>query len=236
MSEELVIVRHGQCTGNAADRASSKGDHSLFTREVRRQESHKWQLTERGIVESKYAGAWIRQNIAISFDHYLYSDFVRAVETGHHMDFEDALWKENKLLRERKWGGVENLPYPERNEIFHRLGISEHENSMYWRPPNGESMVSVVQRTQRFLQEQREGTTLVVSHGAPIQAIRLIQHGIRADDYPEFISGNNYIRNCQIFHYFGRKNESTNLPTYAFERSVYLDAADKWIETVRELR
>lgn len=238
MSRELVIVRHGQCTGNVADRASSKGDHSFFTKDLRKNKSNEWPLTELGIIESKLCGIWIRENIAKSFDYYLSSDYVRAIETARHMNFNSACWQKNLLLRERNWGGVENLPYPERSKIFSKLGIPETENSIHWRPPNGESLSSVIRKMHRFLTELHErntdGRALVISHGAPIQAIRVIQNGISDNDYLEFISGNNYIRNCQIFHYFGSKNGS-GPSSYSFERSAYLTPDGSWVESIREL-
>lgn len=239
MPTEIVIVRHGQCTGNVADRASCKGNHDLFTQEVRNQKSSQWQLTTAGIKESVMAGNWIRKNIISAFDYYFSSDYVRAAETAKCMDFADSHWIESVLLREREWGGIENLPYTERSILFQKLGISFTEDSIFWRPLNGESMVAIIKKIRFFLDRIRKITTgkriIIVSHGTPLQAFRVIQHKINPSNYISFINGGNYIRNCHIFHYFAKKNGNNGIPMYSIERSVYLDSNDKWIETVQKI-
>lgn len=239
MPSEIVIVRHGQCTGNLADRASYKGDHRLFTQEIRKQKSSEWPLTVRGIKESELTGDWIRNNIVSEFDHYFTSDYTRAIETAKHMNFVGANWNQDFLLRERRWGGVENLPYPERNAIFQRTKISTMEDSPDWRPPNGESMRVVLKKVRRFLEKTREITSmkrvLVVSHGAPLQAFRILQHNIASYQYIPFLNGKNHIRNCHIFHYFNKKGNDSDVPMYSFERSVFLDPNGNWVETVQKI-
>ena len=124
MPVEMVIVRHGESIGNAAYRASCKGDCSLFTKEVLCQESSQSPLTPTGIKQSELMGEWIRNNISQTFDRYLTSDYVRAIETAKHLGFKNSNWEENTLLRERDWGGFEYLTFPERNDLFKRFGIS----------------------------------------------------------------------------------------------------------------
>ncbi len=209
MPTEIVIVRHGQCTGNVADRASFKGNHSLFTEELRQQKSSLWPLTPAGIKESELAGNWIRNNITNVFDHYFRSDYLRAIETAEHMRFDESHWIESLLLRERQWAGSENLPYPEREKFFESFGVPTEEDSLFWSPPNGEAMIAIIKKMELFLDEARRMYSgkriLLVSHGAPLQAFRVLQHQIEPADYKSFISGKNYIRNCHIFHYSNKK-------------------------------
>jgi len=239
MPTEIVIVRHGQCTSNLADRASYKGRHDLFIQEIRNQKSSQWLLTPTGIRESKLTGNWIKNNIASMFDYYFSSDYTRSVETAKHMDFVNSRWIKNTLLRERKWGGVENLPYPERNVLFQQLGISITEDSIFWQPPNGESMIDILRRVRSFLDRIKrigaEKRILIVSHGAPLQAFRILQYGIDPSHYVSFINGENYIRNCHIFHYLAKKNRNSDIPMYSIERSAYLNPDNKWIETIQNL-
>lgn len=239
MPAEIIIIRHGQCTGNAADRASIKGDHSLFTPEIRRQKSKDWPLTPKGVRESELAGDWIRKNIAPTFDCYFTSDYMRAIETAKHLNFDGAHWNQDILLREREWGGVENLPYSERNAVFQRTKISTVEDSLEWRPPNGESMLVVLKKVKLFLGKTRETISmkrvLVVSHGAPLQAFRVLQHSVVPSQYISFVNGKNYIRNCHIFHYFDKKGDGPSVPMYSFERSVFLDPSDNWVETIQKI-
>lgn len=240
MPSEIVIVRHGQCTGNVADRASFKGDHSLFTEEMRSQKSSLWPLTSYGIRESELVGDWIRNAIAPSFDYYFVSDYVRAVETSVHMGFKGANWIKTPLLRERDWGGSERLPYPERNRLFHQMGINPTEDSLLWHPPGGETLLTVLERLKLFLGETvllaPSKRILLVSHGAPLQALRVLQCNVEPSSYAAFIGGDGYIRNCHVFHYFGKKDSSYNVPIYSFERSAYFDSKkNMWIEMVQKI-
>ena len=239
MADEVIIVRHAKSTGNLASDESRKGNHSLFTRELRSQESWRWPLTPTGITHSEETGRQIRQRICQSFDGYFSSPYPRTLQTAQHLGFTNAVWKQEDLLRERNWGGCENLPYPERYAAFAKVGISSIENSVTWRPPHGESMVELLERAEAFLlflqQEMPQGLALAVSHGGPVQAFRVLQHGITRAQYPSFISGNNYIRNCHIFHYFEKKSRNAAFPRYRFERSLYAEVDGNWTESITEL-
>ena len=236
MADEVIFVRHAKSTGNLASDESRKGNHALFSRELRRQKSWQWPLTPTGIAHSKETGRRIRKRICQSFDEHFSSPYPRTLQTAQHLGFTNAVWRQEELLRERHWGGCENLPYPERCAVFARAGISLTEDSMTWRPPNGESMVELLERARAFLHLlPQQGRVLVVTHGGPIQAFRVLQHEITPAQYPNFISGNNYIRNCHIFHYFEKKAGNAGFPRYRFERSLYTEADGSWTETITEL-
>ncbi|MEI6420474.1 MAG: phosphoglycerate mutase family protein [bacterium] len=239
MPTQIVLVRHAICTGNAAEKASRSGDHTLFTKDIRRKKSRDWPLTPLGVTQSLDAGIEIRRRISESFDYYTTSGYLRAEETASHLGFLDAIWKTDVLLAERNWGGVENLPLSERKTVMERLGISACEDSMIWRPPRGESMVSVIGRVKLFLLWAKENLSgkslLIVSHGGPIQAMRVIQHGIEPKDYQKFISGDNYIRNCHVFHYSVKNNDDVIIPKFCLERSLFAKANGEWIENVQNI-
>ena len=238
MPTEIVLVRHGLCTGNAAGLASRKGDQSLFTQEFRSQKSSDWTLLPHGIWQAQEAGEKIRSAVLRNFDHFIASDIVRSRETAKYLGFS-AVWETDILLRERDWGGTESLPYPERKNIFERNGISLTEDSMKWNPPGGESMLLILGQMRIFLKKVQQRFSgkriLIVSHGGPIQAIRVLQHNVNQTSYASFISGNNYIRNCHIFHYFSKKNDGCLLPMYEYEHSLYLNSDNNWIETIVKL-
>lgn len=240
MVREIVVVRHGLCSGNAAERASSKGDHSLFTETLRRQDSSEWPLLQEGIRQSQEAGRWIRSSIPGDFDCYLTSGMTRADETAFHLGFKDAVWETETLLKERSWGGVECLPNPERDELCRSLGISPVEDSCDWSPPGGESMSMVLQRIRLFLKDASQRfkgkRMLIVSHGAPIHALRVIQHRIADPEYLQFIRDNRFIRNCHIFHFYGLDgSDNEDLPLFRFERSAYLNPDDSWSTSVHTI-
>jgi broad specificity phosphatase PhoE len=239
MPIEIVLVRHAICTGNAAERASYHGDHTLFTPNVRKKKSIDWPLLPLGIKQSEEAGEKIRQSVSGEFDYYITSDILRAVETAQHLGFKDVEWKTNILWRERNWGGVENIPLPERQKVFDRLGISSVEDSLEWRPPGGESMISIMRRVELFLrwaQHHLSGKRLlIVSHGGPVQAMRVIQHNITPQNYQLFISGNNYIRNCHVFQYSLRSYNDVNIPKFKLERSLFAKANGDWQDSTLRL-
>lgn len=239
MPTEIVLLRHGQCTGNVAARASAKGDHSLFSPEIRNQESSLWPLTPLGVKQSILAGNWIRENISPTFDLCFSSDQVRSIETAGYLGFSGTLWKNDLLLREREWGGTENLPVPERDALFQRLEISPIEDSLGWHPPNGESMITVIKKLKSFFKKVgslvSSKRVIIVSHGGPLQAFRVLQHQVEPHRYTEFISGDNYIRNCHIFHYLNKRNGDNDFPMYSLERSIFLDPNSQWIETSKNI-
>ncbi len=238
MPIEIVLIRHGICTGNEAEKASRKGNHSLFTRDVRRVKSTEWPLTSEGKRQSKIAGEIIKQRISDKFDYYVTSDIVRAVETAEHIGFKDAKWIKDSLWRERVWGGVENVPLSERSQILNRLGISVAEDGLDWRPPRGESMIPVIKRVEQFLrfaQNHLLGKKILVStHGGPVIAMRIIQHNVSPDNYVKFISGNNYIRNCHIFQYSVRCYDD-RIPKFKLERSLFEKMNGDWQDNTQEL-
>lgn len=232
MPLEIVALRHGQCTGNAA----SKEPPELFPIEVRKQRSRDWPLTALGRRESRLAGDWVKKNIAESFDAYIHSGFVRTSETGEELGFDGAQWITEPLLRERDWGGVENLHYTERKKVFERIGRPFVEDSPEWRPPGGESMTSIMARMETFLgiaSKRFAGKRiLVVCHGGTIQALRLLQLKPHPSEYAAFVGGSNYIRNAHVFHYYGKIGSSA-FPSYSFERSAFLEN-NTWIDSIKK--
>ncbi len=228
MVSDLLLVRHGICTGNFADRASSKGDHSYFTHTVTSCHSDLWPLIDEGRHQSKRAGDKVRELVP-DVDLLLCSGVPRATQTADHMGLVGVERRSDPLLRERNWAGLENLPYNTRNEIFAQAGVSPVENSMNWAPPGGETMNSLVQRMSFFLHRislmHAHKKVVAVMHGGPIQAMRVLQHEIREGDYVAFISGNNYIRNCQIIHY-----SDVVAGRFTSERLMYMDSQGRWVE------
>lgn len=239
MPTEIVLVRHGICTGNEAEKASRKGDHTLFSSEIRRKNSLLWPLLPQGFKQSEDAGFKIKQCISDEFDYYVTSDILRSVQTATGLGFRNAKWSHSVFWRERNWGGVENLPLNERQNVFSKLGISPSEDSLEWRPPRGESMVSVVSRVVDFLKWAKNNLSgkrlLIVSHGGPIQAMRVIQHGIKPESYAQFIGGDNYIRNCHVFQYSIRNIDDAGIPKFRLERSLFTKPNGDWIENFQVL-
>ncbi len=238
MTEEIVIVRHGYCIGEEAKSASEGGDDSFFTDEFRKSDSKTWPLTPLGVAQAHRAGEKIRKSIATAFDRYLLADTTRTLETARHLGFPMAQWEIDCLLRARNWNGLENIPIAERKERCLAKGISCEENSIEWKPPGGESMLTVVDSISSFLRKYRGSKArriLIVNHGSSAQAFRIIQHNISPLNYLEFVDRNGYIGNCQIVHYYHRRGTCAGVPMYQFERLLTLEKCGLWKEVINNL-
>src|SRR5437588_11845816 len=104
MPLDLVFVRHGESEGNVAFGHSHRGDVSHFTPGFLARHSSRWRLTERGVVQARTAGEWLRSHVGAAFDRHYVSDYLRALETAAHLALPDALWYREFYLRERDWG------------------------------------------------------------------------------------------------------------------------------------
>lgn len=237
MPSELFVLRHGLCTGNAADQASRKGDHSLFTPTLRSGPSDEWPLVPSGLPAIRRAGEWLRAH-SPHFDHYVTSPLLRAQQTSVELGFKNARWVLDPLLRERNWGGLECLPHPERVSRLVAAGRSAQEDSLSWHPPNGESLEIVMQRVRECLARLQarfsHGRVLLVTHGGPIQAIRVLQRQLPPPAYATFIAGSNHVRNAQIFRFHTKKREDDPFPFYSMEQTAFL-SGDQWTETAHSL-
>ncbi|EGC40153.1 hypothetical protein DICPUDRAFT_146978 [Dictyostelium purpureum] len=174
---ELVLVRHGQSEGNEAQARSKRGDLSAYTDEFKKKHSSVYRLTDKGVLQAKIAGKWVRENIAEVFDRYYTSEYVRAMETAALLGLKDANWLTEIQLRERDKGKMDNISWTEKNERFsHDLEMRKRD-SFFWAPPNGESIAGVCQRVEHtFITLRRECANkrvVIVAHGEIMWAFRV---------------------------------------------------------------
>ena len=152
MPNHLVLVRHGESEGNfvrSAFKEGQEGDLEYIINQFRERPGHEWRLTEDGVKQAQAAGEWIQEHIIAryglpGFDKYIYSPHRRTVETAGHLGIPGAEWEQNRMLRERAWGQLENLTGDEEHEQRYpenyRWMLSDPLN---WTPPGGESIVQV---------------------------------------------------------------------------------------------
>jgi len=79
---ELVLVRHGQSEGNEAVARSKKGDLSAYVPDFQKKHSSSYRLTDKGLLQARVAGRYIREHVSEKFDRYYTSEYVRAMETA----------------------------------------------------------------------------------------------------------------------------------------------------------
>lgn len=181
MPNNLILVRHGESEGNIATRAGRQGNLDFFTDEFRERPGHDWRLTERGVEQAQAAGLWIARFVlnqdTESFDKFYVSPHRRTRETAAHLALSNALWLQVPRLRERDWGDIESMSKTEFDERYPDSARKKRIDSLYWRPPGGESIAQVGEtRVQRFfetLHREAEGQDVaVVTHGEWIWAAR----------------------------------------------------------------
>ena len=141
---ELLLVRHGESTWNAAGRMQGQTASPA--------------LTDRGRRQAVEAGA---QLLARGAERLLTSDLVRARQTAAIIGTTLRLEPEvNPLLRERHYGTWQGRDSAE--AIRATRSLPEHE-----RVPGGESLLDVRQRWATLLAALRgiRGPVVVVTHG-----------------------------------------------------------------------
>lgn len=168
MPNKLILVRHGHSEGNLAVDLSKQGDDSFYTPDFRERPGHQWRLTDEGRDQARQAGAWILQNIG-EFDRYYVSPYIRTKETAALLDLPNAKWRIDSRLRERDWGDIGSLPRKEFLEEYPRNAFIKNTDSLYWRPPGGESIMDVRMRMRSLLdtlhREMADQRVLIVTHG-----------------------------------------------------------------------
>jgi broad specificity phosphatase PhoE len=211
MPNNYVLVRHGESEGNVATRAGKDGNLDFFTDEFRERPGHDWRLTPKGVSQANAAGEWIKRFIlnggTEQFDKFYVSPHRRTRETAGHLALQGALWLKVPRLRERDWGDIESLSRSEFEERYPESAHKKRIDSLYWRPPGGESIAQVGEtRVQRFydtLHREAPGKDVIaVTHGETIWANRFEQE--RMDHEKWAISERDAamkIKNCQVVQY-----------------------------------
>ena len=216
MPLDLVLVRHGESEGNAANRRSRRGNHKEFTDEFSSRHSQSFRLTDKGIQQAKITGAWLRDELKMTFDRHYCSEYLRAMETAGLLDIPDSGWYPNSYLRERDWGDLDNMRDDARAGRFAEALEKRKVDSYFWSPPNGESMAHLCLRIDRVLdtlhRECSDKRVIIVCHGEVMWAFRVRLERMMQDRWQELDNSKkpfDKIHNCQILHYT-RQNPKTD--------------------------
>ena len=162
MPIDLFLLRHGQSEGNVALHRAKHGDDSALTETFLRRHSSKWRLTNRGIIQTRAGGEWLRENTNTKFDYYYVSDYVRTKETAIELGLPNARWHTDFLLREREYGEIDPVSGAYIKDSFYKTN---------------ESMAEICMRIDHFIQKLRHKCkgkrVVVVSHGEVMWTLRL---------------------------------------------------------------
>lgn len=222
---DLVLVRHGQSEGNAAQRLSEAGNDKAYDELFRNRHTASFRLTRRGCAQATKAGTFIRKEFlanGIGFDRYITSEYARAMETAARLALPGAEWFCDYNLTERDWGDLDACPESERagkfGEILHRRRVEP----FFWNPPNGESFAQLGLRVDRVLdmlhRECSDKRVLIVCHGEVMRGFQIrIERMSQVRFRQLFMSSRSEdrIHNCQLLHYTRRDPATGKLAPYA---------------------
>lgn len=211
MPVDLVLVRHGESEGNVARKLSLNGDDSVFTEEFRGRHNSRLRLTNRGREQARATGIWLKSNMPRTYDRYLVSGYLRAVETAALLDLPDAVWHQEFYLRERDLGLFEIMPENDKKNKHPEVYRQFQLDPFYWIPPNGESIAQLCLRVDRVLhtlhRECSDKRVLIVCHGLVIWAFRIRIERFTPTQYlkkSQSRKSADQIHNCQVIHYTRR--------------------------------
>lgn len=179
---ELLLVRHGQSTGNVASAAAERGGLERIEIDLRDADVP---LSPTGRDQARALGRWLRELADDETpNHLVSSPYERAQETARLAIEEaglDLRMHTDERIRDRELGILDLLSaagvrarFPEEDERRAWVG------KFYYRPPGGESWADMALRIRSFLSDlEREATeaprrALVVCHDAVIMLFRYV--------------------------------------------------------------
>lgn len=217
----LLLVRHGQSESNVLVEADQQGDTSLFTEEMMTVPDRLWCLTEQGRKQAHATGEWLQKSFP-TFDRYWVSPFNRTRETAALLDLQGAHWEENRLVRERSWGEIASIKQEMFRENYQHNATLKKYDPLYWCPPAGESIASIVENRVRNLKntlyrECSDQNVIIVSHGEFMRACQIEFERWTDEEFIEAEHNESLkIRNCTALQYT-RFNPNTNTVSHRFQ-------------------
>jgi len=200
---DLLLVRHGESEGNAAELLAKAGDDSAM-RELRKKKCNSdYLLTDKGRTEAQDTGYWLLENFYKEkekfFDCFFASPYLRATETAAHLGLPNAEWLINIHLREWEFDAKDflNEDGEERHtETFSTLCLRIHH------------ILDMLSK------ECRDKRVIIVCHGGVMWAFRMILERMPQERFKELFSLKELrkkIFNGQIIHYTRRDPVTENI-------------------------
>ena len=202
---ELVIVRHGESVRNHAADLAHHGDTTLLEYQLRfEQDESSWDLTQRGVDQSKVCGTWIRENVGDHYDRQFVSPFKRARQTAACLELPQSEWRIEQRLRERYWGdystpGLATYTVQQYlQDLALCIGVTWKRNF-----PGAESIEDMIPRCQSFVhdlyQEMSHGQAIIVTHGGTMKSLQIVIERLGVEDAG--LLAERHLNNCSVLHY-----------------------------------
>ena len=187
MIKELVLVRHGQSTGNLLD-ANERTKMRVGT--------NNYDITDLGVSQAEATGAFLQERYPEGFDAYMSSYYARTKQTLRVM-YPDVPRVEDPRLAESNRG------------IWHVMSLEEVTKSMPWeverrereglyhyRPPGGENWPDLEIRIMHFVEwlnrEYAGKRVLVVGHGTWLLVLERVLTRINIEEMFEIYNGSKH--------------------------------------------
>lgn len=227
----VTLVRHGQSESNVingliksalASGASVEEALALAPLHVLYGDDREFELTQLGRMQAVATGDWLR---ASSFDTFYTSPYRRAYATAEQLRLTDR-WSIDERLSERSWGGVSLNITPDGSHVLTEADLKEREEAPWtWKPAGGESLATVAERFNGFLQELSHAGRkhlLAVTHGEAIAASKLVLEEHTPESWFELQKASKLrIENAFVLQYARVHPETGELyESYRFRRGV----------------
>jgi broad specificity phosphatase PhoE len=171
------------------------------------QHGSKSRLTSNGREQAIRAGNWLRDNVK-QFDFCFTSEYGRALETAALLNIteERQVWRIQPYLHERDWGDLDRMDEEMQQQLYSRNLVDFDGSPYFWRPPNGESLITTCVRLKHWLgtlaRECSQKTIIAVCHGEVLEALSIELERVSEHDFIAHKQANQeVINNCDIVHY-----------------------------------
>lgn len=164
----LLLIRHGESTGNVAAAAAEASNVDVIPVEARDADVT---LSSLGELQAGALGARLRD--VLPRDAVVYSSpYRRAVQTAQLALGSDVILRIDERLRDRELGILDRLTAV---GVERRLPLEAERRrwtgKFYYRPPGGEAWTDVALRIRSFLRDvpgDPDGTVVVFAHDAVV--------------------------------------------------------------------
>ena len=161
--KEIILLRHGDTVATENHYFAGWSDIPLSKKGEKR-----ILLAKEGLKVYDFHDIWV-------------SPLTRTQQTAHLVIDTNRPIKLKRDLMERSFGDWEGKNWEELEKEFPDQVIKWKENPLEFTPPRGESFADVLQRVKRFwhdLQNQEDGTYLVVTHAGVIRCTLVLLTGM----------------------------------------------------------
>ncbi|RZS90203.1 broad specificity phosphatase PhoE [Motilibacter rhizosphaerae] len=203
----LRLARHGESTGNLADRAAHEAGASRLDLDVRDADVP---LSDAGRAQAQALGAWLGEQQPAP-DVVLCSPYARARSTAElavRAAGLELVAERDERLRERDLGAFDGLTSAGVRELLpDEARRRERLGKFYYRPPGGEAWTDVCLRVRSVVESLRLDhageDVLLVSHQAVIMCFRFVLEGLDEHQVLQLAS-DEPLANCGLTTYVER--------------------------------